>query len=174
MQGEEVREPPLVLRAQQVAVVARIDQLDANDQLVASLVDPASKQPQQPFYAKNPARAVKPPFLVLTADIIGIFGGYVVSVYKLDFNATNYLKRSWEFLEFLDVFSGLVKASVFGFLVALMGCYHGFNSKPDLVVAPREQDKWDAILQFDWTVGAFHTRERNRMMRSTPSAGRNE
>ncbi len=69
------------------------------------------------------------PFLVLTADIIGIFGGYVVSVYKLDFNAANYLKRSWEFLEFLDVFSGLVKASVFGFLVALMGCYHGFNSK---------------------------------------------
>ena len=69
------------------------------------------------------------PFLVLTADIIGIFGGYVVSVYKLDFNATNYLKRSWEFLEFIDVFSGLVKASVFGFLVALMGCYHGFNSK---------------------------------------------
>ena len=69
------------------------------------------------------------PFLVLTADIIGIFGGYVVSVYKLEFNAANYLKRSWEFLEFLDVFSGLVKASVFGFLVALMGCYHGFNSK---------------------------------------------
>jgi len=33
----------------------------------ASLVDPASNQPQQPFYAKNPARAVKPPFLVLTA-----------------------------------------------------------------------------------------------------------
>jgi phospholipid/cholesterol/gamma-HCH transport system permease protein len=69
------------------------------------------------------------PFLVLTADIIGIFGGYVVSIYKLGFNATNYLKRSWEFLEFLDVFSGLVKASVFGFLVALMGCYQGFNSK---------------------------------------------
>jgi phospholipid/cholesterol/gamma-HCH transport system permease protein len=69
------------------------------------------------------------PFLVLVADIIGVFGGYVVSVYKLDFNATNYLKRSWEFLEFLDVFSGLVKASVFGFLVALMGCYHGYNSK---------------------------------------------
>jgi len=69
------------------------------------------------------------PILVLVADIIGIFGGYVVSVYKLDFNAPNYLKRSWEFLEVVDVVSGLVKASVFGFLVTLMGCYQGYNSK---------------------------------------------
>lgn len=69
------------------------------------------------------------PILVLVADIIGIFGGYVVSVYKLDFNAPNYLKRSWEFLEVIDVVSGLVKASVFGFLVTLMGCYQGYNSK---------------------------------------------
>jgi len=69
------------------------------------------------------------PLLVLVADIIGVFGGYVVSVYKLDFNAPNYLKRTWEFLEFQDVFSGLVKASVFGFLVTLMGCYQGYNSK---------------------------------------------
>jgi len=28
-----------------------------------------------------------------------------------------------------DVVSGLIKASVFGFIIALMGCYHGFNSK---------------------------------------------
>ncbi len=68
------------------------------------------------------------PLLVLVADIIGVFGGYVVAVYKLDFNAPNYLKRTWEFLEFQDVFSGLVKASVFGFLVTLMGCYQGYNS----------------------------------------------
>jgi len=29
----------------------------------------------------------------------------------------------------IDVVSGLVKASVFGFLVTLMGCYHGYNSR---------------------------------------------
>jgi phospholipid/cholesterol/gamma-HCH transport system permease protein len=28
----------------------------------------------------------------------------------------------------MDVFSGLVKAAVFGFLITLMGCYHGYNS----------------------------------------------
>ena len=69
------------------------------------------------------------PILVLIADIIGIMGGYIVSVYKLDFNAAAYLNNTWDFLEPIDVISGLVKAAVFGFLIALMGCYHGFNSK---------------------------------------------
>jgi len=69
------------------------------------------------------------PILVLIADIIGVFGGYLVGVYRLEFNPANYLKLTWQYLEALDVISGLVKAAAFGFIVALMGCYHGFNSK---------------------------------------------
>jgi phospholipid/cholesterol/gamma-HCH transport system permease protein len=66
---------------------------------------------------------------VLIADVIGVFGGYLVAVYKLDFNATNYLKSTYDFLRAEDVNSGLIKAAVFGFIVTLMGCYHGYNSK---------------------------------------------
>ena len=69
------------------------------------------------------------PILVVVADIIGVMGGYLVGVYRLDFNAANYLKLTWQYLEALDVISGLVKAAAFGFIVALMGCYHGFHSK---------------------------------------------
>lgn len=69
------------------------------------------------------------PILVFIADIIGVFGGYLVAVYKLGFNPANYIQSTWEFLEASDVISGLVKASVFGFLITLMGCYHGYNSK---------------------------------------------
>ena len=69
------------------------------------------------------------PFLVFVADIIGVFGGYLVAVYKLGFNPANYLQRTYEFLEAEDVNSGLVKAAVFGVIVTLMGCYHGYNSK---------------------------------------------
>jgi phospholipid/cholesterol/gamma-HCH transport system permease protein len=68
------------------------------------------------------------PCCVLVADIIGVYGGYLVAVHKLDFNPAVYLKNSWQFLELIDVISGLVKACVFGFLIALMGCYHGFYS----------------------------------------------
>ena len=69
------------------------------------------------------------PLLVLVADVIGVFGGYVVSIYKLGFNPHVYLKNTIDFMEFQDVVSGLVKASVFGFLITLMGCYHGYNSR---------------------------------------------
>lgn len=69
------------------------------------------------------------PILVLTADIIGVLGGYVVSIYKLGFNPVVYLKNTFNFVETLDVASGLVKAGVFGFLISLMGCYHGYHSR---------------------------------------------
>ncbi|MEI6985122.1 MAG: ABC transporter permease [Rhodospirillaceae bacterium] len=69
------------------------------------------------------------PLLVIVADIIGVFGGFLVAVYKLGFNPAIYLAKTWEFLEVMDVVSGLVKASVFGFFVALMGCYHGYHSR---------------------------------------------
>jgi phospholipid/cholesterol/gamma-HCH transport system permease protein len=69
------------------------------------------------------------PMLVLVADIIGVFGGYLVGVYKLGFNPQAYLIGTRQHLETTDVVSGLVKAAVFGFIVALMGCYHGYFSR---------------------------------------------
>lgn len=69
------------------------------------------------------------PLLVLVADIIGVFGGYIVGVFKLGFTPHNYLQKTWEFLTYDDVVSGLWKAAVFGFIVTLMGCYNGYNSK---------------------------------------------
>jgi phospholipid/cholesterol/gamma-HCH transport system permease protein len=68
------------------------------------------------------------PVLVAIGDAIGIMGGYLIGVYRLDFNAAAYMSNTLDFLLVRDVVSGLVKASVFGFIVALMGCYHGMNS----------------------------------------------
>ena len=69
------------------------------------------------------------PVLVLVGDILGVFGGYLVSVHKLHFAPMPYLKSTAQYLESKDVISGLIKASVFGFIVSLMGCFHGFHSK---------------------------------------------
>jgi phospholipid/cholesterol/gamma-HCH transport system permease protein len=69
------------------------------------------------------------PLLVLIGDVIGVLGGYMVCVFKLGFNAENYIRKTWEFMQAVDVVSGLWKAAAFGFIVTLMGCYHGFNSK---------------------------------------------
>ena len=69
------------------------------------------------------------PFLVLIGDSIGVMGGYLVSTQLLGFSPGTYLQNTVDFIELSDVISGLVKAAVFGFLLALMGCYHGFNSR---------------------------------------------
>jgi len=75
------------------------------------------------------AAVISMPILTAIGDSIGVMGGYVVSVYSLDFNGTSYLKNTVDFAHQDDITSGLIKAAVFGFIVALMGCYNGFNSK---------------------------------------------
>jgi phospholipid/cholesterol/gamma-HCH transport system permease protein len=69
------------------------------------------------------------PLLTLIADIIGVAGGWLVAVRILDFNSGVYIRNTANFLQLWDVGSGLIKAAVFGFIVALMGCYHGYHAK---------------------------------------------
>ena len=69
------------------------------------------------------------PLLVLIANAIGIFGGYFVAVYKLDFNPAGYLATTRQYLTGTDLQMALVKSGFFGFFIALMGCYHGFNTQ---------------------------------------------
>ena len=69
------------------------------------------------------------PLLTLVADVIGILGGYLIAVYRLDFPATFYLEQTVSFLEFFDVFSGLIKAAVFGIVLTLSSCYQGYYTQ---------------------------------------------
>ncbi len=75
------------------------------------------------------AATVTMPLLVIVSDIIGVMGGYLVGTGKLGFNYGSYLKSTVDYLEVMDVVSGLVKAAAFGFILALMGCYHGYHSR---------------------------------------------
>ena len=68
------------------------------------------------------------PLLVLVSNIVGVLGGFALATTRLGFNAANYLDRTVSFLKTDDVVSSLVKAAVFGFIIAVMGCYHGFHS----------------------------------------------
>jgi len=69
------------------------------------------------------------PLLVLVADLIGVMGGFLVAVNSLGFNGATYLHNTREFLEAQDVTLGLVKAGVFGFIIASMGAYQGYHSR---------------------------------------------
>ena len=75
------------------------------------------------------AATVAMPILAGIGDIIGILGGYIVGVSRLNFSPDAYLRTTTQFLQTDDVVSGLVKAAAFGFIVAVVGCYHGMNSE---------------------------------------------
>ena len=69
------------------------------------------------------------PVLVFIADAVGVMGGLLVSANTLDFDATIYIRNTADTLTRWDVTSGLIKAAVFGFLLTVMGCFHGYNAR---------------------------------------------
>jgi phospholipid/cholesterol/gamma-HCH transport system permease protein len=100
---------------------------------VTEQIDALSTLSTNPFkYLVVPrilAGLVTLPALVLIADILGVFGGYLVATYKLGYNPAGYLGQTADYLRTNDVVSGLVKAALFGFIVTLMGCYYGYQSR---------------------------------------------
>ncbi len=100
---------------------------------VTEQIDALTTLATNPFkYLVGPrilAGVITLPILVGIADIIGIMGGYIVGTRSLGFNSYAYIKSTSDFLQVDDVVSGLIKAAVFGFIITLMGCYHGFHSK---------------------------------------------
>jgi phospholipid/cholesterol/gamma-HCH transport system permease protein len=110
------------------AIAAEVGTMRVTDQ-----IDALSTLSTNPYkYLVVPrlvAGIVALPLLVLVADNIGVFGGFLVATYKFGFNPVAYLQNTADFLRSSDVISGLVKSAVFGFLISLMGCYTGYNSK---------------------------------------------
>lgn len=74
------------------------------------------------------AGTVTLPFLALIADIVGIMGGFLVAALVLNFPSGSYIEQTLNALEMIDIISGLVQATAFGFVLTMFGCYHGYNS----------------------------------------------
>ncbi|WP_321391390.1 ABC transporter permease [Emcibacter sp.] len=101
---------------------------------VTEQIDALSTLSTDPFkYLVSPrilATLIMMPFmLVVVADTIGVMGGFLIATGKLGFNPSVYMTTTMDFLEAIDVKASLTKGAVFGFVVALMGCYHGYNSR---------------------------------------------
>ncbi|MBO9707618.1 MAG: ABC transporter permease [Caulobacter sp.] len=110
------------------AIAAEIGAMRATEQIDAMRT--LSTDPFRYLVAPRLTAAVLAlPLLTAVADIIGVAGGWLVAVRILDFNPTVYVRNTVSFIQGWDIGSGLIKAAVFGFIVALMGCYHGYNAK---------------------------------------------
>ena len=110
------------------AMAAEIGTMRVTEQIDA-LVTLRTNPVQYLIVPRVVAGTLMMPLLVLIGDVIGICGGYLVGVTKMDFNATTYLVNTWNMLKSMDIISGLTKAAVFGFIITMLGCYHGFKSK---------------------------------------------
>ncbi|MEE8329406.1 MAG: ABC transporter permease [Thermodesulfovibrionia bacterium] len=69
------------------------------------------------------------PFLTVISNIVGIMGGYFVTVTLLGANLTTYMRMTWDYLEFQDIYNGLIKACFFGAALTLICCYKGYYTK---------------------------------------------
>jgi len=75
------------------------------------------------------AAVVMLPILVMIADAVGIFGGYVVSVTSVGVSTHTYVQALQDFFYVKDLMSGIIKAVFFGAIIGWMGCYHGFRTE---------------------------------------------
>lgn len=57
---------------------------------------------------------------------IGMVGGYIISVNVLGANPVVYMRQMWWFIEGEDIYTGLIKACIFGMIIAVVGCFQGF------------------------------------------------
>lgn len=74
------------------------------------------------------ALAIMTPILVLFADAIGIFGGYLVGVLLLDIGGVEYATQTRNAIDLGDIALGVAKGSFYGVLVAVTGCMQGMRS----------------------------------------------
>lgn len=68
------------------------------------------------------------PILVIFADFVGIYGGYIGFNIHGNMTLFRYFSDVVEHLEFLDIFPAFIKTFFFGFFIGLIGCYKGFNA----------------------------------------------
>lgn len=69
------------------------------------------------------------PLLTVLADFVGLCGGFVVANFIIRLNPVEYWTNAYQALTWQDIFQGLLKPFVFGFIVALVGCFYGLRTK---------------------------------------------
>jgi phospholipid/cholesterol/gamma-HCH transport system permease protein len=69
------------------------------------------------------------PLLTIIGDFVGLVGGLVVSNFVIRLNPLQYWTRAYQAIEFGDALQGFVKPVVFAFIVSLVGCYYGLNTR---------------------------------------------
>jgi phospholipid/cholesterol/gamma-HCH transport system permease protein len=75
------------------------------------------------------ATALSLPLLTVIFMFVANLGSYLIGVYNLGIEESMYFAKLGDFMSMSNIYEGLIKATIFGFLIALIGTYHGFQVK---------------------------------------------
>jgi len=109
------------------SMAAEIGTMKVTEQIDA-LKALATEPVQYLFVPRVVAGTIMLPFLVVIGDALGIYGGYLVAVKLMRTNPVVYQQNTYQFLSLNDVWSGLIKAAVFGLILTLTGCVRGYHT----------------------------------------------
>ena len=68
------------------------------------------------------------PLLVVIADFVGMFGGFLIAYWFLSLTPRQYWNSVWRALEWKDVAQGLLKPLIFAVVVSMIGCFYGLRT----------------------------------------------
>ncbi len=74
------------------------------------------------------ALMIAAPLLTMWANFAGLAGGIAVSSVSLDLTPYSFMYEVYTAIAFSDIAGGLLKTEVFAILIALVGCFRGFQT----------------------------------------------
>jgi phospholipid/cholesterol/gamma-HCH transport system permease protein len=67
-------------------------------------------------------------FLTIISDLVGLCGGFIIAYFTLGLDSYQYWNTAYQSLVYGDVFMGLTKPLLFGFVISTIGCYYGLTA----------------------------------------------
>lgn len=69
------------------------------------------------------------PMLTMLYNFVGVIGSYIVGIYLLGIDEGPFMYRLYYYVDADDIWGGMIKAAIFGFLIATISCYMGFYTR---------------------------------------------
>jgi len=108
-------------------ISAEIGAMNVNEQIMATRtlgIDPMD------FFTSSRVLAcmIVLPLLVFWSEVVGIFGGLLISVFQENITAFSYITSTYESIRMVDFFGGLIKTFIFSIIISIICCYKGFQT----------------------------------------------
>ncbi len=109
-------------------ITAELGSMNVTEQVLA--IEAMGANPIQKLVVPRVlATMISTPILTIVADFVGIFGGMIITVVETGVSPRFYLDQITSTVRMMDFSSGIAKTFFFGFLIGVIACYQGLNTR---------------------------------------------